>query len=163
MFDKEKDLKNLSVLQKPLQLESRPFEHFAKQLGIDESQTIELIKEYISRGVIRRFAGIVKHDRIGYRFNAMVAFLVESGKCDDAGEVLSAFPYITHCYRRSSFPDWPYNLYAMIHARDNEELEQRINEVKGAICFVSVAVLPTLQEFKKSLFQIPTDDKGLIE
>ena len=49
----------------------------------------------------------------------------------------------------------------MIHARDNEELEQRINEVKGAICFVSVAVLPTLQEFKKSLFQIPADFRVL--
>jgi DNA-binding Lrp family transcriptional regulator len=164
MFDdKEKDLKSLSVLQKPLRFESRPFEHFAKQLGIDETQTIELIKEYISRGVIRRFAGIVKHDRIGYRFNAMVAFQVECEKCDDAGEILSKFPYITHCYRRSSYPDWPYNLYAMIHARDQKELEQRINEVKDAISFVSVTILPTLHEFKKSYFQIPTDDKGLIE
>ena len=52
MFDKEKDVKNLSVLQKPLRFEPRPFEQFAKKLGIDESQTIELIKEYISRGVI---------------------------------------------------------------------------------------------------------------
>ncbi len=157
----DKDLKNLSVLQKPLRFESRPFERFAKKLGIDETNIIEMIKDYISRGVIRRFAGIVKHDRIGYRFNAMVAFQVESEKCDDAGEILSRFPYITHCYRRSSYPDWPYNLYAMIHARDQEELEKRLKEVKGSISFVSVAVLPTLQEFKKSLFQIPTDDQGL--
>ncbi len=161
MFDKEKDLKNLSVLQKPLRFEHRPFDSFAKNLGINEEQTVELIKEYISRGMIRRFAGIVKHDRIGYRFNAMVAFQVESEKCDEAGEILSAFPYITHCYRRSSFPDWPYNLYAMIHAREEEELEQRIKEVKEAITFVSVAVLPTLQEFKKSLFQIPADFRVL--
>lgn len=158
MFDKEKVKENLSVLQKPLRFETRPFEQYAKKLEINEEQVIELIKEYISRGVIRRLAGIVKHDRVGYHSNAMVAFHVKSEMCDDAGERLSAFPYITHCYRRSSFPDWPYNLYAMIHARDEQELEQRIKEVKEAITFESVSVLPTLREFKKSLFQIPTDD-----
>ncbi len=157
MCDKEKDVKNISVLQQPLSFEPYPFNDFAKKLGIDAQQTVELLQNYINKGLIRRLAGIVKHERVGYRFNAMVAFQVENEKCDGAGEILSKFPYVTHCYRRTSYPDWPYNLYAMMHARDSVEFESRIKEVKEAFDFISVAVLPTLKEFKKSHFQIPTN------
>ncbi|HEX3019286.1 MAG TPA: hypothetical protein VHP36_03245 [Chitinispirillaceae bacterium] len=157
MSDFDKDIKNLSVLGQPLRLEPQPFHYFANKLGISVEQTIELIKTYIDQGIIRRFAGILKHQKAGYHFNAMVAFQIDNNECDAAGETLSRLSFVTHCYRRKTYPDWPYNLYAMMHARNEDEFNQRISEIKAAFPCISVAVLPTLKEFKKSIFQLPTD------
>ncbi len=154
MFKSSNDRDILSVLQEPLSLESRPFEVQAKRLGVNVDQVIQMIRDYICSGVIRRVAGIIKHDSAGFRCNAMVAFEVDSRQCDSAGEMISGFPFISHCYRRSAYPDWPYNLYAMMHARDEQEFEQRLKIISNLFEYKSMKVLPTVKEFKKSLYHI---------
>jgi len=153
MYD-DFDLKILSILQEPLELEPQPFERLAQKLGIPAEKVLEIIKGYIDSGVIRRFAGIVKHDRAGYHFNAMVALEVDSDLLDKSGGILSGLSFITHCYSRTAYPDWPYNLYAMMHARDKIEFEERLGEIKNKIQYNSMAVLESKREFKKTHFQI---------
>lgn len=139
-----------SVLQVPLAITPRPFLSYAKALGISEKQVIEVIKDSVKRGFIRRVAGILKHNRAGYRCNAMVAFEVSVNECDNVGERLAGFSCISHCYRRTSYPDWPYNIYAMMHARNEQEYEENLLTMKAAIRFKSMAILPTVKEYKKS-------------
>jgi siroheme decarboxylase len=155
MSDQTKQRAVLAILQEPLELTPRPFTLPARRLGITEEKVIALLRKHLRRGVIRRFAGIVKHDRAGYRLNAMVAFEVAAGQCDRAGETLSQFPFVSHCYRRTAWPDWPYNLYAMMHARSRKEFAMRLKEMKGAIPHVSMTVLKTVKEFKKTQFRLP--------
>lgn len=159
MSDRNELIKILTVLQRPLQLVTEPFQWYARQLGISSEKVLSLIQDFKNRGIIRRYAGIVKHDRAGYNFNAMVVFEVEVEQCDKAGEILSGFPFITHCYRRTTYPDWQYNLYAMMHARDEEEFSRNLARMKEAISFRSMDVLRSVREFKKSQYQLGWNDK----
>jgi DNA-binding Lrp family transcriptional regulator len=154
MSDRQKLRALMAVLQEPLALVPRPFAIHARRLGISEEQVIALIRKNLQRGVIRRFAGVVKHDRAGYRYNAMVAFEVADGRCDSAGETLSKLCYVTHCYRRTSWPGWPHNLYAMMHARSRREFAKRLEEMTNAIPHLSLTVLRTVKEFKKTRFRL---------
>lgn len=149
------DREILSILQEPLPLEPQPFAKYAQRLGIRVDQVIALIQGYLQSGVIRRIAGIVKHDRAGFLFNAMIAFEVEDNQCDSAGEILSAFTCISHCYRRTAYPDWPYNIYAMVHARYEEELKDQLTRIRNSVIHKSATILPSVKEFKKSHYQMP--------
>jgi siroheme decarboxylase len=155
MSDQTKQRAILAVLQEPLELTPRPFALPARRLRITEEKVIARLKKQLRRGLIRRFAGIVKHDQAGYRHNAMVAFEVAAGRCDGAGETLSRFPFVSHCYCRTAYPDWPYNLYAMMHARSKQELADRLKEMTDTIPHLSMTVLKTVKEFKKTQFRLP--------
>jgi len=151
---KKVDKKIISVIQEPLELIPEPFAPFAEKLGTDTETILQTIKEYLKSGVIRRFAGIVKHNKAGFAFNAMVAFEVDNLLCDDAGGKLSSLPFVSHCYKRTPYTDWPYNLYAMMHARTELEFHDRINEIKNKVPHKSVLVLQSLKEYKKSHYLI---------
>jgi DNA-binding Lrp family transcriptional regulator len=146
----EIDKKVLSVIQEPIELVVEPFAPFAKKLGTDTETVLQKIKTLINAGVVRRFAGIVKHNKAGFGYNAMVAFEVEDNLCDKAGEKLSCFPFVSHCYKRTPYSDWPFNLYVMMHARDENEFNERISLLKNHVQCKSVQVLQSLKEYKKS-------------
>lgn len=144
------DRRVLSVIQEPIELIAEPFEPFARKLGTDTETILQKIKYLIEAGVVRRFAGIIKHNKAGFGYNAMVAFEVDDTLCDDEGGKLSTLSYVSHCYKRTPYSDWPYNLYAMMHARDEMEFNLRISLMKTLIQHKSVLVLQSLKEFKKS-------------
>jgi DNA-binding Lrp family transcriptional regulator len=146
------DRRVLSVIQEPVELIAEPFEPFARRLGTDTETVLQKIRYFIEAGVIRRFAGIIKHNKAGFGFNAMVAFEVDDMLCDDAGGKLSSLSYVSHCYKRKPYSDWPYNLYAMMHARDEKEFDQRISLMKTQFQYRSVMVLQSLKEYKKSQY-----------
>lgn len=152
------DKKILSVIQEPIELVSEPFAPFAEKLGTDTETVLQKIKDYLKSGVIRRFAGIVKHNKAGFAFNAMVAFEVDDLLCDNAGGKLSTLSFISHCYKRTRYPDWPYNLYAMMHARNEQEFSERIATMKSLFPHTSVLVLQSLKEYKKSHYLIKSSE-----
>ena len=42
---------------------------------------------------------------------------------DTLGEHIGALSFVTHCYHRPRrLPDWPYNLFAMIHGASRDEV-----------------------------------------
>ena len=144
----------MSVLQQPLPFEQEPFEPYARQLGQSQEEIIELLRQCIENGSVRRVAGILKHNRAGFTVNGMVAMVVPVGECDAAGEKLSRFPFITHCYRRTSYPDWPYTMYAMVHARDRNEFDGYIAMIEKTVSVDSMIVLNSVKEYKKTAFRI---------
>lgn len=154
MCNKSDDRAIISTLQEPLPLEPEPFTGYANRLNVSVEQILQTIRQYINSGLIRRIAGIIKHNNAGFLYNAMIAFEVEDDQCDRAGQSLSSFTCITHCYRRTSYPDWPFNLYAMVHAHDKEEFDKLLNSIKNAFPYKSMVVLPTVKEFKKSVYQL---------
>ncbi len=146
--------RHLEVLQDSLPLTSRPFAGYAEKLGITEHEVIGLLRHYLETGVIRRVAGVLKHDRAGFSRNAMVALEIDPGSCDDAAAVLTKFPFITHLYRRTSYPDWPYTMYAMVHARTPGEFEARLSQLRASVAHRSMAVLRSVKEYKKTAFRM---------
>lgn len=149
---------HMKVLQQPLPFTEEPFKSYAKQLGMSQDEVISLLKKYTEDGSIRRVAGILKHNRAGFTTNAMVAMEVPVEDCDEAGEQLSRFPFITHCYRRTSYPDWPYTMYAMVHARDRNEFKGYIDKIRQTVACGSMTVLHSLKEFKKTAFRMEIEE-----
>ena len=145
---------HMAIFQDPLPLIEEPFAVYAEHLGISQEETIELLRHYLATGTIRRVAGVLRHRRAGFVVNAMAALVVKPETCDQAGAVLARFPFITHCYRRTAYPDWPYTIYAMVHARSHEEFDGHIEKIRSAVACEDMIVLRSIKEFKKTAFRM---------
>jgi DNA-binding Lrp family transcriptional regulator len=152
----ERERNFLSVVQEPLRVVAEPYAVHAATLGISQEKVLSTLRSFIKKGVIRRIAGIVKHTRVGYSANAMVALSVPEGGEDEAGRVLASFDFVTHCYRRTPRAKWPYSLYAMVHAKNKKDLAAKISIVKKKTGCGKMAVLQSVREFKKTSLRLFT-------
>jgi DNA-binding Lrp family transcriptional regulator len=138
----------LARLENPLPPEARPWTAVASGLAVTESRLFAAVKSLKARGVIRRISAVLRHREVGFTANAMACFRV-SGQMQEAGRKAASNPAVSHCYLRKSYPQWPYSLYAMIHARSREECEARLREISRAIGCPDHQILYSLREFKK--------------
>lgn len=146
------DRRLLGALENGLALVARPYARLAASLGLSEGDVITRLRRMIADGVIRRFGVIVRHHELGYRANAMVVWDVPDDVVSATGRKLAALPYITLCYRRPRrLPDWPYNLFCMIHGRDRGAVEALIEEATqhAALAERPRAVLFSRRRFKQ--------------
>lgn len=112
------DRRLLAALSRGLDLVPRPF----AALGPDESEALSRIRALLGAGVITRIGVIVRHRPLGYDANAMVVWRLPAAAIPAAGQALATLPGISLCYQRRPVAGvWPYELYAMIHARDRPE------------------------------------------
>ena len=126
-----------------------PFKELADTLGITTSQLFEKTKEYEDIGVMRRFAAILRHRDAGFTANGMVVWKVPDLKIDEVGNKLAAFPQVSHCYRRPTYPDWQFNLFSMVHARTIEAAEKIAIQISESIDIKEYRILFSSREFKK--------------
>jgi DNA-binding Lrp family transcriptional regulator len=111
-----------------LPLEPRPFAAF----GLPEAQLIATLQRWLDAGIVRRIGAVVRHRRLGYEANAMVVWDVPEAQASDAGRGLAADASVTLCYRRArALPEWPYNLYCMVHGRERADVAQAIERLSA--------------------------------
>ncbi|MCC7548321.1 MAG: Lrp/AsnC family transcriptional regulator [Burkholderiales bacterium] len=109
----------LGALESGLALTRHPYRELAAQAGMTGEQVVDTLRDWVQAGVIRRLGVIVRHREMGYRANAMAVWDVPDGQVGAFGRALAACPGVTLCYRRErSLPDWPFNLYCMVHGRE---------------------------------------------
>ena len=114
------------------------------------------LREDIATKRMRRFGAILRHQDAGFPCNAMVCFMLDDGtlaNSESAGSLLAKQHYISHCYERPSFENFPYNLYAMMHAQTPEELNGYIKESVALLDNPEYVVLHSLKELKKTSFR----------
>ena len=105
----------------------RPFAAF----DLPEAELIGTLQRWLDSGVVRRIGAVVRHRRLGYEANAMVVWDVPDADAPDAGRRLAADPAVTLCYQRArALPDWPFNLYCMVHGRERAGVSQEV----GSLC-----------------------------
>lgn len=122
----ETELELVSALQEGIPLTHAPY----ATLGLPEEQAISIINRWIAQGVIKRFGIVVKHHELGYRANAMVVWDVPDSAVGEAGQRIAASGTVTLCYRRPRrLPDWPYNLFCMVHGRDRDDVALQIEAI----------------------------------
>ncbi|MCK4629504.1 MAG: hypothetical protein KAT56_10905, partial [Sedimentisphaerales bacterium] len=136
-------------LQHDLPVVAEPFRAMADRINIDISALLEQIKDWKSSGLIRRFGAIVRHQLIGFTANAMIVFQVDPDEIDKNGSLLASYSQVSHCYQRASASGWPYNLFAMTHCRDENELNELAKEMAGRIKPIKYDILFTTDEYKK--------------
>ena len=112
----------------------RPYRDIALKTGLDEQTVMERMKAMLARGVIRRIGVIPNHYALGYRANGMSVWDVPDERVRELGEKIGALDFVSHCYHRPRhLPEWPYNLFAMVHARDRETTRRYVERIAGVI------------------------------
>jgi len=128
----------IQALQGGLPLVRAPYAAIATDLGLTEPALLDRLADMKARGVIRRIAAAPNHYKLGMVFNGMTVWDVADGRIAAQGAQIGALPYVTHCYERPrALPDWPYNLFAMVHGATHDEVEEkrgRIAAILGAEC-----------------------------
>lgn len=146
------DLRLLAALEDGLPLVGRPYLVIAQRAGLSEEGVIKRLRQLLEAGVIKRLGLVVRHHEIGYRANAMTVLDVPDEAVDAVGEALARAADVTLCYRRPRRPpDWPYNLFAMVHGREREAVLERIGQLLDAhgLRRLPHAVLFSTRRFKQ--------------
>lgn len=146
----ERDKEFVRELQKDMEIVDRPFLKIAEKLNITEEELFDKMKYYEDIGVMRRFAAILRHRQAGFTANGMIVWKVPEDRIEDVGSKLGSFPQISHCYQRPTYPDWPYNVFSMIHCKSKEEAAEMAKTIQNYIQVNDYKMLFSLREFKKT-------------
>ncbi|MGO4303509.1 siroheme decarboxylase subunit beta [Cupriavidus sp. RAF12] len=146
------DWRLIAALEAGLPLTPFPYHALGRRCGVSPTEILCRLAQWHNTGIIRRFGAILHHRKFGYAHNAMCVWNVPDARVDAIGMRLAHVPHVTLCYRRPRrLPDWPYNLFAMVHARSQTELQAtlaRFNAV-GSLAAMPRAVLPASRCFKQ--------------
>lgn len=124
----ETDRKIIEATQAGLPVTARPYHTIAEQLELDPELVMQRLRQLQKHGVIRRIGVVPNHYKLGYRANGMTVWDVPDEMIIDFGNKIGALDFVSHCYHRPRhLPDWPYNLFAMVHAHDKETTNQYID------------------------------------
>ena len=120
--------------QAGLPLTPQPYHALAAQLDSDAATVIAGLQTLLDASAIRRIGVVPNHYRIGYAANGMTVWDVADEKVDELGVEVGALEFVTHCYRRPrQLPDWPYNLFAMVHGTSRDEVAAKADRIAGIL------------------------------
>ena len=130
----EIDRRLIVATQAGLPLVLRPYDMLAGQLGVTADEVRRRLAAMIERGAIRRIGAVPNHYALGYTANGMSVWDVADARVDALGEQVGALEFVTHCYRRPRrLPLWPYNLFAMVHGRSRDEVDDKVRQIAALL------------------------------
>ena len=124
-----KDYLLLAQIAEGLPICSHPYAIMGEKIGLSEAQVIERLTYLQDRGMIKRLGIIVKHATLGYRANAMIVWRITEADIDFVAQEMLKFSFVTLCYQRPMLPEWPYNLYCMIHGKNKVTVEKQLAQL----------------------------------
>lgn len=120
--------------QDGLPLVPRPYHAIAGHLGIPPEEVMKRLERLLADGVIRRIGAVPNHYAIGWTANGMTVWDVPDEAIDAIGAEVGALEFVTHCYRRPrALPEWPYNLFAMVHGGTQDEVRAKAEIIAGLL------------------------------
>ncbi len=121
------DRRIIVATQEGLPLVPRPYHAVAEALGVAPEQVMDRLTRMLEAGIVRRMGAVPNHYRIGYRANGMSVWDVDDARLAEFGPKVGALDFVSHCYHRPRQPPvWPYNLFAMVHGRARDEVEDKV-------------------------------------
>jgi len=155
----ELEIRFVREMQQDLPVESEPFVAVAGRLGVTVEELRRISDAMRAEGRLRRFGAVLRHREAGFGANGMGIWIARGGdaEIEAAGETMATFRAVTHCYRRPTYPDWPYNLFTMIHARSRGECESVVAAMARETGIAERAVLYSTHEYKKQRVEYFTE------
>lgn len=124
------DRKIIQATQTGLPLVSEPYRAIAEQLNLTEYDVMLRMQKMLEIGIIRRIGAIPNHYKLGFISNGMSVWNVPDEVVDEYGRKIGELPFVSHCYRRPRhLPLWHYNLFAMVHGKTKEEVEEKVEQI----------------------------------
>jgi DNA-binding Lrp family transcriptional regulator len=160
------DKQIITAIQDGLALASRPFEPIARQLGISEQKVLQRLERLKENGTIKRLGVVVRHRELGFRANAMVVWNIPDYRVAKVAQQIASFDCVTLCYQRPRrLPDWPYNLFSMIHGKDRKSVLQRLDNLIEILSLQDINYRPlfSTRRFKQRGAHFLNADKIFME
>ena len=111
------------LLEAGLPLAARPYQVLAERIGANEEAVLDQVRRWSESGLFRRVGLVLKHRAMGFRANAMLVMNIPDDQVDEVGRKLGQAAGVNLCYQRPRrLPDWPYNLFCMVHGREREQV-----------------------------------------
>lgn len=143
----------------------RLFSGIARLAGLDEPELLRNLAELRNSGLLRRIGASVSHTAAGYVSNSLAAYDFTGAPENDivmnAQAAIQGRPWASHCYVRKAIlsdleEPWRFNLFVMIHAREESELAEREKSLAASLVPRSpdrAVTMRTLREYKKTSFR----------
>ena len=128
------DRRIIVATQEGLPRVPQPYHAIATRVGVSAEEVMTRLRRMLESGVIRRIGAVPNHYALGYKANGMSVWDVPSARVRELGERIGALDFVSHCYHRPRHrPDWPYNLFAMVHGRDRAEVEAKVAQIAALL------------------------------
>ena len=144
-----KQKKVARAIQKDIAVIRFPFNELGNLCGLTNKNALDTTKQLFKKGFIRKFGAILRHQKAGYEKNALVAWSVPAEQTEKTGNMFASFPFISHCYERKPAFREKYNIFTMLHSK-NDNLLSLIKDVAIATGISDYLILESIQEYKKT-------------
>ena len=139
----ERDQQLLNVIQTAFPLVGRPFAALGEQLGESEDAVMARYTRLKEQRIIRQVSAIFDTRKLGYA-SSLVATSVPEERIQEAADIISAHPGVSHNYRR----DHRFNIWWTIAVPPGTDLEEHVNALHRMTEASSTRILPTLKLYK---------------
>ena len=124
----------IKATQAGLPLVEQPYAAVARQVGSSEATVMARMQAMQEQGIIRRIGAVPNHYALGYRGNGMSVWDVPDERITACGKQVGALDFVSHAYHRPRHPPlWNYNLFAMVHGRNREEVLQKVEKIAALL------------------------------
>lgn len=128
------DREIIAATQAGLPLVPEPYQAVADRIGVDAAIVIMRLRKLLADGAIRRIGVIPNHYALGFTANGMSVWDVADDVIAGIGAKVGALEFVTHCYERPRhLPQWPFNLFAMVHGHSRDEVETKVAHIAELI------------------------------
>jgi len=144
-----KDVGVIRELQGDILLVPEPYQPMAERVGMSESEFFGLAAHLSAHGYLRRMAAVLHHREAGFSANAMGVWVVPPERSEEVGQIIGSFKAVSHCYLRPTYPDWPYNIFTMVHGQAGRVCQEVISAISEATSITEYALLYSTKQYKK--------------
>lgn len=124
------DRKLIEATQAGLPIMESPYASVAAEIGTTEAEVINRFGRLIEQGFVRRIGVAPNHYALGLIANGMTVWDVDDRFASQKGREVGALEFVSHCYLRSRvLPEWPFNLFVMVHGQTRGEVESKRAEI----------------------------------
>lgn len=110
----------------------QPYAEIAGRLGVPEADVMRRLEALKAQGIIRRVGIAPNHYKLGMVANGMTVWDIDDDQAEELGALVGTMEDVTHCYLRPRhLPLWPFNLFAMLHGANRDEVETKRDRLKG--------------------------------
>ena len=128
----ELDRRLVQAAQAGLAIVAEPYKQLATELGCSEAFVLERLQAMRDDGRIRRIGVVPNHYRLGYTANGMSVWDVADERSTSGGRAGRCAGYRQSLLPTAArLPDWPYNLFAMVHGHSRAEVRTRCSTLRS--------------------------------
>jgi len=126
------DRKLIAATQNGLPVEKSPYQKIASDTGLPQDEVLQRLQQMLSCGIIRRIGAVPNHYRLGLTANGMTVWDVDDENVIELGNRIGQLDFVSHCYQRPRhLPVWRYNLFAMVHGFNKDEVNEKVKQIEN--------------------------------